>query len=274
MDSGCQKRIFLIIRSLVIYNGVISKKRTKKISFPLILESSSFFWVKTGNPEMRNTSSSWHLKVNDVRNSSIKEKGVEFATGNERNLCGHFAKAWTIFIEHILFFKDELYLEFKDLGSSSKSCDLDVYSLCISVLSNKTGLPYRTVGKDHWGHSLWKWFSAIQVMRMDKWHWAICLDPIHCGLLWRNTPTFSSYSMNQRALNSLQISELYIRRKKKKSLSWIIIRKIRPQNLSNPPPLTFSIPVIIEVFWQSSLHFAKQHTPELPNSVCIITYLW
>lgn len=50
---------------------------------------------------------------------------MEFATGNERNLCGHFAKAWTIFLEHILFFKDELYLEFKDLGSSSKSCDLD-----------------------------------------------------------------------------------------------------------------------------------------------------
>lgn len=141
---------------------------------------------------MRNISSSWHFKVNDVRNFSIKEKGVEFATGNEHNLCGHFAKAWTVFLAHILFFKDELYLKFKDLGSSSKSRDLDVYSLCISVLFNKTGLPYRTVGRDHWGHSLWKWFSAIQVMRMDKWHWAICLDPIHCGLLWRNTLTFSS----------------------------------------------------------------------------------
>lgn len=141
---------------------------------------------------MRNTSSSWHLKASNVRNSSIKDKGVQFATGNECNLCGHFAKAWAIFLEHTLFFKDELYLEFKDLGSSSKSRDLGVYSLCISVLFNKTRLPYKTVGRDHWSHSLWKWFSAIQVTRMDNWHWAVCLDPIHCGLLWRNTPTFSS----------------------------------------------------------------------------------
>lgn len=172
--------------------------------------------MKTDNPGLRNTFSSWHLnKVSDVRNYSIKDKGVQFATGNERNLYGHFPKAWAIFLEHTLFFKDELYLEFKDLGSSFKSRDLGVYSLCISVLFNKTRLPYKTVGRHHWSHSLWKWFSAIQVTRTDNWHWAVCLDPIHCGLLWRNTPTFSSYSMNQWVLNSLQISELYIRRKKK-----------------------------------------------------------
>ena len=147
------------------------------------------------------------------------------------------------------------------------------YSLCLSVLSNKTGLTYRTVGRDHWGHSLWKWFSAIQVTRMDKWHWAICLDPIHCGLLWRNTPTFSS--LFYEPVSPELFAEIWtLHQEKKQSLSWVIIRKIRPQSLCNPPPLTFSIPVIIEVFWQSSLHVAKQHTPELPNSVCIITYLW
>lgn len=66
------------------------------------------------------------------------EKGVEFATGNERNLCGHFAKAWATFLEHTLSCKDDLYLESKDLGSSPNSCDLDVYCLCISVLFNET----------------------------------------------------------------------------------------------------------------------------------------
>lgn len=64
----------LITKSLVIYNGVISKERTKKVSFPLMLESSSSFWVKTEDPEMRNTSNSWYLSVKDFRSSRSGRK--------------------------------------------------------------------------------------------------------------------------------------------------------------------------------------------------------
>ena len=114
---------------------------------------------------------------------------------------------------------------------------------------------------------LYKWWEWISDTEQFVW------TPSTVAYYGETLSLFHPYSMNQWALSSLQISELYIRRKKE-SLSWVIIRKIRPQSLGNPPPLTFSIPVIIEVFWQSSLHVAKQHTPELPKSVCIITYLW
>lgn len=116
---------------------------------------------------------------------------------------------------------------------------------------------------------LYKWWEWISDTEQFVWtpstvaYYGETLPLFH-PILWTNEPwTLCRY-----------LSSTSGGKKKKKSLSWIIIRKIQPQNLSNPPPLTFSIPVIIEVFWQSSLHVAKQHTPELPNSVCIITYLW
>lgn len=54
---------------------------------------------------------------------------------------------------------------------------------------------YRTVERAHWSDTLWKCFSTIWVIRMDKWYRMVCLDkgnPIHCGLLWRNIPTYLS----------------------------------------------------------------------------------
>lgn len=102
-----QKRIFLIARPLVIYNGVISKERTKKY-FSVMLSSSSFFWADR-NPEMENTASSWHFSVNYFRVSSVREEGDRekdgACYGNEHNLCGYFAKAWTTFLEQTLFSK-------------------------------------------------------------------------------------------------------------------------------------------------------------------------
>lgn len=49
------------------------------------------------------------------------EKGMELTNGYEHNLCGHFAKTWTTFLEHALFCKDEFYLKSKDLGVNPNS---------------------------------------------------------------------------------------------------------------------------------------------------------
>lgn len=149
------------------------------------------------------------------------EKEVELATGNEHKLRGCFVKVWTTFLEQILFYKmnctwnPKAWIQVLTQTLIWPGCLL---SLSLSFASMKSGwwkylycLPFRTVGRAHWGHTLWKCVSTIWVIRMDKWYLKFVWTRETSSTVAYNGETFPHFHLylDQRPLNSYSVAHIH-----------------------------------------------------------------